>query len=123
MATHMPTNTDSPVLQVEELRTQFRTLDGILKAVDGLTFALQNGKCLGIVGESGCGKSVAARSILRLLPQAITTGQILYRPKDSDKAVDLVKLDAKGRAIRRIRGREIAMIFQEPMTSLTPVYT
>jgi oligopeptide/dipeptide ABC transporter ATP-binding protein len=119
----MPTNTDSPVLQVEELRTQFRTLDGILKAVDGLTFALQNGKCLGIVGESGCGKSVAARSILRLLPQAITTGQILYRPKDSVKAVDLVKLDAKGRAIRRIRGREIAMIFQEPMTSLTPVYT
>jgi oligopeptide/dipeptide ABC transporter ATP-binding protein len=112
-----------PLLQVENLHVHFQTLDGLLKAVDGVSFTLEQGKCLGIVGESGCGKSVAARSILRLLPSAITSGQILYLPKGADRPIDLAKLPSNSAAIRRIRGGEIAMIFQEPMTSLTPVYT
>lgn len=111
-----------PLLQVENLRVHFQTLDGLLRAVDGIDFTLNEGKCLGIVGESGCGKSVAARSILRLLPSAITSGRILYRTKQGER-VDLAQLQPNGRAIQRVRGGEIAMIFQEPMTSLTPVYT
>jgi oligopeptide/dipeptide ABC transporter ATP-binding protein len=112
-----------PMLQVRDLRVYFQTLDGTLKAVDGLNFALERGKSLGIVGESGCGKSVAARSILRLLPEAITAGEILYRPEGAEAALDLIQFPPHSQAIRSIRGQEIAMIFQEPMTSLTPVYT
>ena len=112
-----------PILEVRDLHVHFKMLAGIVRAVDGVSFAVERGHCLGIVGESGCGKSVTARSILRLLHSSQTSGQILYHPDGDDQPVDLVDLDPKGDAIRAIRGKDIAMIFQEPMTSLTPVYT
>ena len=106
-----------PLLQVEELYTHFHTDDGLVKAVDGVDFHLSAGETLGIVGESGCGKSVTARSILRIVPQPPGTveGRILF------EGVDLLKLSEA--RMRKIRGNEISMIFQEPMTSLNPVYT
>ena len=107
-----------PVLQVVGLKTQFRTKRGLVKAVDGLDLALHPGETFGLVGESGCGKSVTALSILRLLPQPagrIAGGRILFDGRD---------LAVAGEAeIRKIRGNRISMIFQEPMTSLNPVYT
>ena len=112
-----------PILSVEDLHVSFRTPGGILRAVEGISFAVSPGKCLGIVGESGCGKSVAARSILRLLPSAVTTGHILYRRADEASPIDLTQLATDSKAMRSIRGKEIAMVFQEPMTALTPVYT
>ena len=112
-----------PILDVRDLKVYFKTLRGMVKAVDGVSFVLERGKSLGVVGESGCGKSVTARSILRLLPNAIMSGSILYRPNGTGVEIDLAELDPRGRAIRDIRGKDIAMIFQEPMTSLTPVYT
>ncbi len=112
-----------PVLAVEDLHVSFQTPGGMLHAVDGISFSVPSGKCLGIVGESGCGKSVAARSILRLLPSAVTTGRILYHRANEPLPIDLARLGADSKAMRSIRGREIAMVFQEPMTALTPVYT
>ncbi|MBV7339105.1 ABC transporter ATP-binding protein [Chloroflexi bacterium TSY] len=112
----------TPVLEVRDLKVYFKTLGGIVKSVDGMSFTVERGTCLGIVGESGCGKSVTARSILRLLPDAMTSGDILYR-RNGSEAINLAELDPESQAIREIRGKEIAMIFQEPMTSLTPVYT
>jgi len=112
-----------PILEVHDLHVHFKMLAGVVRAVDGVDFTVERGRCLGIVGESGCGKSVTARSILRLLPSSDTSGQILYHPDGDGQPIDLVSLDAKGDAIRAIRGKDIAMIFQEPMTSLTPVYT
>jgi oligopeptide/dipeptide ABC transporter ATP-binding protein len=107
-----------PVLQIVGLKTQFQTRGGLVKAVDGLDLELHAGETFGLVGESGCGKSVTALSILRLLPKPagrIAAGRILFDGKD---------LAAVGEAeIRRIRGNRISMIFQEPMTSLNPVYT
>jgi oligopeptide/dipeptide ABC transporter ATP-binding protein len=109
---------NDPVLQVVGLRTQFRTKRGVVKAVDGLDLALHPGETFGLVGESGCGKSVTALSILRLLPKPagrIVGGRILFDGRD---------LAAAGESeIRKIRGNRISMIFQEPMTSLNPVYT
>ena len=112
-----------PILEVLDLHVHFQMLAGMVRAVDGVSFTVDRGLCLGIVGESGCGKSVTARSILRLLSSSQTSGQILYHADDDDPPIDLVSLDPKGDAIRAIRGQDIAMIFQEPMTSLTPVYT
>lgn len=113
-----------PVLRVRHLETQFLQDEGIVRAVDGASFDLMPGKTLGIVGESGCGKSVMARSILQILerPGRIVSGEIwLDRP--GAQAVDLARLDPKGADIRAIRGKEIALIFQEPMTSLSAHYT
>jgi oligopeptide/dipeptide ABC transporter ATP-binding protein len=107
-----------PVLEIVGLKTQFRTRRGVVKAVDGLDLALHPGETFGLVGESGCGKSVTALSILRLLPRPagrIAEGRIRFQ--DSD----LVTVSEA--EIRRIRGNRISMIFQEPMTSLNPVYT
>ena len=112
-----------PILEVLDLHVHFKMLDGIVRAVDGVSFAVERGSCLGIVGESGCGKSVTARSILRLLSSSQTSGQILYHPDGDAQPIDLVNLDPRGDSIRAIRGKDIAMIFQEPMTSLTPVFT
>ena len=112
-------------LNVEDLKTYFFMEQGIIRAVDGVSFSLRRGETLGIVGESGCGKSVTARSIMRLLPHPvgrIVEGQITYETEDGQE-VDIVSLDPQGDEIRNIRGNEIAMIFQEPMTSLNPVYT
>ncbi len=106
------------LLEVVDLETQFSTADGIARAVDGVSFTIDAGETLGIVGESGCGKSVTALSILRLVPSPvgrIAAGEIRYR------GTNLLSLpDAE---MRKIRGNEIAMIFQEPMTSLNPVFT
>jgi len=107
-----------PLLEVEDLRTHFFTVDGITRAVDGVSFTVAPGETLGIVGESGCGKSVTALSILRLLPARIgriVGGSVRFEGKD------LLGLDIE--AMREIRGNRIAMIFQEPMTSLNPVFT
>ena len=111
------TNT-APILDVQDLRTEFRTIDGVVRAVDGVSFALQAGETLGIVGESGCGKSVTALSILRLIDARagrITGGSVRFEGRE------LVGLDEP--AMRQIRGHHISMIFQEPMTSLNPVLT
>ncbi|MCD6495463.1 ABC transporter ATP-binding protein, partial [Candidatus Bipolaricaulota bacterium] len=102
----------------------FYTEDGVVRAVDGVDFTIEPEKTLGIVGESGCGKSVTALSIMGLVqspPGKIAAGEIIYSHDGKD--TDLTKLNPKGREYRSIRGNEIAMIFQEPMTSLNPVYT
>jgi len=112
------------LLEVNDLKTYFYLDEGILKAVDGVSFKIEKEKVLGIVGESGCGKSVTAQSILRIVPPPGKTveGEILLR-QDNKKVINLVRLDPFGREIREIRGKEIAMIFQEPMTSLSPIHT
>jgi oligopeptide/dipeptide ABC transporter ATP-binding protein len=113
------------LLEIDELRTHFFTHDGVVRAVDGVTLHIQPGETLGLVGESGCGKSVTAHSILRLLPpksSRITGGAIRFHRRDGD-FVDLARVDPRGPLIRGIRGDEIAMIFQEPMRSLSPVHT
>ena len=113
------------VLEVTDLKTYFFIEQGVVRAVDGVSFSVQAGKTLGIVGESGCGKSVTSRTIMRLLSPnlaRIVDGSILYYPADGEP-IDLAQLDSYGEQIRDIRGNEIAMIFQEPMTSLNPVYT
>ncbi len=107
-----------PVLEVEDLQTYFYTRGGLVKAVDGVSFQLRRGETLAIVGESGCGKSVTALSLMRLVadpPGRIVSGAVRL------DGHDLTRLDAA--AMRQIRGKEISMIFQEPMTSLNPVLT
>ncbi|HEY0440189.1 MAG TPA: ABC transporter ATP-binding protein [Xanthobacteraceae bacterium] len=106
-----------PLLEVENLQTHFRTPDGVNRAVDGVSFHVQEGETLALVGESGCGKSVTANSILRLIPEppGKIAGSIRFN------GTDLLKLPE--RAMRAIRGNDISMIFQEPMTSLNPVLT
>ncbi len=107
-----------PLLSVEDLRTHFFTTEGTTRAVDGVSFSIDPGETLGIVGESGCGKSVTALSIMRLLPPRLgrtVGGSIRFEDRD------LLGLDEQ--AMRSIRGNRIAMIFQEPMTSLNPVLT
>lgn len=111
-------NASSRLLDVEGLKTYFFTYDGIAKAVDDVSFFMNSGETLGLVGESGCGKSVTALSIMRLIqdpPGKIVDGRILFNNRD------LTQLPL--RDMRRIRGNRISMIFQEPMTSLNPVYT
>ena len=106
------------LLQVKNLRTSFFTPEGEVRAIDGVSFEIGEGKTLGLVGESGCGKSVSSLSIMRLIqspPGKIVGGEILYRGRD------LLKLNNE--EMRKIRGNEISMIFQEPMTSLNPVFT
>ena len=113
-----------PLIEVKGLKTYFSTEDGVLRAVDGVDLIIEQEKALGVVGESGCGKSVTALSIMGLIqspPGKIESGEILYN-RDGD-VIDLTKLDPKGAEMRSIRGNEIAMIFQEPMTSLNPVFT
>jgi oligopeptide/dipeptide ABC transporter ATP-binding protein len=113
------------VLEIKDLRTHFFTHDGVVRAVDGVTLSIQPGETLGLVGESGCGKSVTAHSLLQLLPpqtSRIVSGSMQFTRRNGE-VVDLATLDPRGARIRSIRGNEIAMIFQEPMTSLSPVHT
>jgi len=113
-----------PLLSVRNLHTSFFQDEGTTKAVDGASFDVREGKTLGIVGESGCGKSVTAQSILRIVepPGRIVEGAILLAREDGSQT-DLVKLAPNGREIRAIRGGEIGLVFQEPMTSFSPVHT
>jgi oligopeptide/dipeptide ABC transporter ATP-binding protein len=105
------------VLEVKDLKTHFFTDRGVVKAVDGVSFNVENGKTIGIVGESGCGKSMTSMSIMRLVPKPgkNTGGEILFEGKDI--------LDIPENEMMSIRGNEVSMIFQEPMTSLNPVFT
>src|SRR5262245_66231311 len=118
------------LLSVRELKTYFAQDEGLVKAVDGVSFDVAPGGTLGIVGESGCGKSVTAQSILRIVdrPGRIVDGEIWFRRPSANggagsPAVDLAKLDANGTEMRSIRGAEIALIFQEPMSSFSPVHS
>src|SRR5262245_61186874 len=107
-----------PLLAVHDLRTEFATQDGVVHAVNGISYVLREGESLGLVGESGCGKSVSALSLMRLIPSPpgrVVGGEVLFNGRD------LLKLNDE--EMRRIRGNDIAMIFQDPMTSLNPVLT
>ncbi len=124
--------TNRVLLEVKGLKTYFPLEEGTVRAVDGADFVIERGKTLAVVGESGCGKSVTAQSILRIVPPPgrIIEGELLFHRYTEDKdtfavadVIDLTKLDPKGKDIRSIRGNEIAMVFQEPMTSLSPVHT
>jgi len=108
----------TPLLQIKDLRTQFFTPDGVVNAVNGISFNLEEGETLGVVGESGCGKSVSVLSVMRLIPQPpgrIVGGEVWFQGRD------LLKLNEE--EIRQVRGNKIAMVFQDPMTSLNPVLT
>jgi oligopeptide/dipeptide ABC transporter ATP-binding protein len=127
----MPENSGT-LLEVKNLKTYFFLDEGIVRAVDGIDFEIERGRTLGVVGESGCGKSVAARSIMQIVdrPGRIVEGQILFHqplPQEDggqyESVIDLACLDPNGRRIRAIRGAEISMVFQEPMTSFSPVHT
>jgi peptide/nickel transport system ATP-binding protein len=110
------------VLKVKDLRIDIKTDDGILNAVRGVDFQLENGRTLGLVGESGCGKSLTSKSILGINPKnCVSSGKILFE-KDNNE-FDLLQLKQGGKEIRAIRGSEISMIFQEPMTAFSPMYT
>ncbi len=113
-----------PLLSVRDLQTVFPVEGGEVRAVDGVSFDVEPGQTVAIVGESGCGKTVTARSILMLVdhPGCVVGGQILFR-RDSEALVDLAQLDPDGEEIRGMRGKEIALIFQEPMASFSPVHT
>jgi peptide/nickel transport system ATP-binding protein len=118
-----PAHTDTPLLQVRHLQTHFFTEAGLVKAVEDVSFTLNAGETLAVVGESGSGKSVTSLSIMGLIPNPpgrVVGGEILFRTRDG-AVVDLAQLPAK--VLRKLRGRDIAMIFQEPMTSLDPVFT
>jgi peptide/nickel transport system ATP-binding protein len=113
---------DELLLSVQGLSTYFHLRDGVLKAVHNISFDVKKGTVLGIVGESGCGKSITARSVLRMVKKpGSSTGKILFN--DDGNVTDLVSLDPVGDEIRKIRGDKISMIFQEPMNSLSPVHT
>ncbi len=115
-----------PILEVKDLKTYFFLESGLVRAVDGVTFSLARRQTLGLVGESGCGKSITSMSIMRLIqspPGRIVGGEINLHLKQTDDIVDIAKLDPRSNLMREIRGAEIAMIFQEPMTSLNPLHT
>jgi oligopeptide/dipeptide ABC transporter ATP-binding protein len=120
------------LVEIKNLRTNFYLAEGVVRAVDGVNLTIKRGQTIGIVGESGCGKSITAFSMLRLLPPAakIEDGEILYyRPvqdggtSEMVEVVNLTKLDPDGPEIRTIRGNQISMVFQEPMTAMSPVRT
>jgi peptide/nickel transport system ATP-binding protein len=113
----MPETGEAPLLEVRDLHVSFKTEDGVVRAVDGLSLSISLGEVLGIVGESGSGKTISMMAVMRLIrdPNATVEGEVLYRGRD------LMQLSQ--REMREVRGGEIAMIFQDPMTALTPVYT
>ncbi|MCS6936780.1 MAG: ABC transporter ATP-binding protein [Candidatus Bipolaricaulota bacterium] len=120
----MATPNGKKLIELRDLKTYFYTEDGVVKAVDGVSFSIDRQKTLGVVGESGCGKSVTALSVMGLIPMPpgkIVGGSVIYYRNGQE--IELSKLNPKGKEYRDIRGNEIAMIFQEPMTSLNPVYT
>lgn len=119
-------NRDNVILEMKDVKVHFHLDEGILKAVDGVDLQIKRGMTLGIVGESGCGKSVTSQALLRIVPKpGQVEGEIKLQRSGagSNEAVDLVKLDPRGKEIRDIRGDEIAMIFQEPMKAFSPIHT
>ncbi len=124
---------EKPLLvEIKNLKVQFDVRDGIVKAVDGASFEIRRGQTLGVIGESGCGKSITAKAIMQMVPRPgkIVEGEVIYHRRVQQNAdgevveeVCVTDLDPDGDEIRKIRGGEIAMIFQEPMSSLTPVYS
>jgi peptide/nickel transport system ATP-binding protein/oligopeptide transport system ATP-binding protein len=115
-----------PILEIKNLKTYFYLEHSTVRAIDGVDLALPRKSTLGLVGESGCGKSVMSMSVMRLIPSPpgkIVEGEILLHRKDSNESIDIAKLDPRGSAMRTIRGGEIAIVFQEPMMSLNPLYT
>ncbi len=117
-------NNSENVLEVENLMVNFRTEEGLVRAVSGVSFSVKRNRTLGIVGESGCGKSVTSYSILRLIqkPGEIAGGKIMFHPRNG-KSADILSLKEKDEELYRLRGGSIGMIFQEPMTALSPVLT
>ena len=118
--------TESPILEIKNLKSYFFLERSTVRAVDGVDLALPRRTTLGVVGESGCGKSIMAMSIMRLIPSPpgkIVEGEIILQRKGTNEFVDIAKMDPKGPEMRTIRGGEIAVVFQEPMTSLNPLYT
>ncbi len=113
------------LLEVDDLDITLSADQGTVEVIQSVSFSLAPGKTLALVGESGCGKSVTAATILRLLPRElnITRGSIRFRPKGGDDVIDIAKMAPRGAAIRALRGNDIAMIFQEPMSSFSPLYT
>ncbi|HET9906630.1 MAG TPA: ATP-binding cassette domain-containing protein, partial [Anaerolineales bacterium] len=117
-----------PLVTVKDLHVEFDVRDGIVHSVDGASFNIYRGQTLGIIGESGCGKSITAKAIMNMVPKpGKMRGEItFYQKSDDGQIIDQVRLDQTdpdGEIIRKIRGGHIAMIFQEPMSSLTPVYS
>jgi len=117
-------NIDDLVLKIEQLKTHFYVHEGVVRAVDDVSFSIKRGSTVAVVGESGCGKSVTAYSILRLIqkPGKVVSGRIMFYPKESS-SVDIVSLDKKSNTLFDIRGGQISMIFQEPMTAFSPIHT
>jgi peptide/nickel transport system ATP-binding protein len=122
------TNSNKLFIEVRNLRTYFYLYEGVVRAVDGVSYDIREGKSLGVIGESGCGKSVSAQSIMRIVPSPPgkeVGGEILLHlnsPKGAE-TVDVLKLPANGDRMRSIRWKEVGMIFQEPMTSFSPLFT
>jgi oligopeptide/dipeptide ABC transporter ATP-binding protein len=118
-----PDNT--PLVEIKNLRVSFPLEQGTIQAVDEVSFSIPRARTVGLVGESGCGKTMTGLSLLQLAPPPgrISQGQILYRGAPGSVPLDIAALPPRGDAIRALRGKEIAMIFQEPMSSLNPVYT
>lgn len=120
-----PSSNGNAILEINNLKTYFFLDSGTIKSVDGVDLTLERNTTLGLVGESGCGKSVTSLSLMRLIqspPGRIVEGEILFHRKQQ-AVTDIAKLNSRGQEMRNIRGGEIAMIFQEPMTSLNPLYT
>ncbi len=113
------------LLEITDLKTRFFTEQGVVPAVDGVSLQIKRGGALGLLGESGCGKSVTGYSILRLVrpPGRIVSGEIRYYGRETSRGEDLTALDERSEELRQVRGAEIAMIFQEPMTSLDPLFS
>ena len=125
MASAEKTSHEKPLLEISGLKTVFPTDDGIVNAVSDVSFEIGPGQTVGVVGESGCGKSITGLSLLQLVPSPgrIEAGEILFHRNGDDEPLDIAQVSPKSELMRQIRGNEIAIIFQEPMTSLNPVYT
>lgn len=120
----MSTLSKNQILQVRDLSVHFEYDEGVVKALNGVNIDIHAGQSIGVVGESGCGKSVTSASILRILPDeaVIPSGEIQFRKRDGD-IIDLTTYDAESEVLHAIRGAEISMVFQEPMTAFSPVHT
>ena len=116
---------DSPLIDVRDLSVVIDRDEGVVRPLNGVSFRIDTGQAVGIVGESGCGKTMTSNALLRILPPAaeITNGHIRYRRKRNEQMVDLATIDPKSAEMRQIRGGDISMIFQEPMTAFSPVHT